>query len=172
MATVKDLKVKARINILCTESQYQGELGRRPGRDGTQRKIILELPEFEIDSEEFETRMEGARLALQGCWVDDEPAPIAVTDDPTDITFESATLNGTITSNDTSTECGFEMGTTRELGTTCVASESPVDDAVPLPITYNTLLSPSTKYYYRAYATQYGTWTMYGRVKSFITPAT
>jgi len=169
MATIKDLNVKARVNILCTEIQEQGDPCRRPGRDGTQRKIILELPGFEIDSEEFENRLAGARLALQGCWVDDEPAPIAITDDATGVVHNFATLHGTITSNDTNTVCGFQIGTTKELGTTHVADQSPVTNANPFPITHTVALSASTKYYFRAYADQYAGWIMYGRIKSFTT---
>jgi hypothetical protein len=172
MATIKDLNVKARVNILCTEIQDKGDANRRPGRDGTQRKIILELPEIEVDSEEFEARLTAAQLALQGCWVDDEPAPIAITDDATNITHESATLNGTIISNDTSADSGFQIGLTKELGTTVFATESPVQNADSVPITYNTLLAPNTKYYYRAFADQYAGWVMYGRVKSFTTDHT
>ena len=172
MATIKDLNVKARVNILCTEIQDKGDANQRPGRDGTQRKVIIELPEFEVDSEEFEARLTAAQLALQGCWVDDEPAPIAITDDATGVVHNFATLHGTITSNDTNTVCGFQIGTTKELGTTHVADQSPVTNANPVPITHPVALMPGVKYYYRAYAEQYAGWIMYGRIKSFTTAHT
>ncbi len=175
MATIKDLNVKTRLNVLSTLLRDKGDAETRPGRHGTQRKNIIDIAEVEVNSDELEERLTNAQLVLQyGYDVDTtKPPPQVVTDDAGDITATTVTLNGHIKSGSAviAAACGFQYGTTPGLGSTAVADESPVASANNTPVTYGlTGLTANTKYYYRAYATDANfTGGKFGVVKSFIT---
>jgi len=177
MATKKDVRVKVRLNILSVLLKDKGDADQRPGRHGTQRKTIIDIPEFEISSGEFETRLEKAQQVLgQGYWVDpDDVPPTVVTDEVTDLTHNSVTLNGHVKPGGVliATACGFEVGTLPTVAASVVATESPLSSADNEPITYAWAgLTPETKYYYRAFATDVNfSGGKYGIVKSFTTDA-
>lgn len=175
MATKKDVKVKIRLNVLSILLRDKGDADHRPGRQGSQRKTIIDIPEVEISSDELETRLEKAQLVLAtGYWVDpDDIPPQTVTDDVTAITHNTAILHGHVKSGTAliAATCGFQYGVTPALGTTTVCDQSPVADAANTAITLSVAgLTPSTKYYYRVYATDANfSGGKYGVVKSFTT---
>jgi len=177
MATVKDVNVKTRLNVLSTLLKDKGDADQRPGKEGAQRKTIIDVPEVDIPPCELETRLTNAQLVLEhGYTVDTtKPPPRAVTDDATSIAATSVVLNGHIKSGTAAiaATCGFQYGTTKELGSETVAAENPVSEALDTPITLTIAgLTASTKYYYRAYATDANYATgMFGVLKSFITLA-
>lgn len=175
MATVKDLKVKVRLNVLSELLNDKSSPGARPPRRGSQRKTIINIPEFEITSGELETRLEKAQQVLQsGYWVDpDDIPPQVVTDEPTAVTATGAVLHGHVKSGTDAiaATCGFQYGTTKALGTTVAADQTPVMSATNTAITTTLVgLTPATKYYYRAYATDVNfSGGKYGIVRSFTT---
>ena len=177
MATVKDLKVKVRLNVLSELLNDKSSPGARPPRRGSQRKTIIDIPEFEITSGELEIRLEKAQQVLQsGYWVDpDDVPPQVVTDEPSDVTATGAVLKGHVKpcSAAVPATCGFEYGTCKSLGSTSAADQSPIASAVNTAITATLAgLTPATKYYYRAYATDANfSGGKYGIVRSFTTPA-
>ncbi len=78
-------------------------------------------------------------------------APTVITNAATAITSISATLNGSVNANNSSTAVTFEYGTTIAYGTVVTATPSPVTGATSTAVTY--LLSgllPNTTYYFRA----------------------
>jgi hypothetical protein len=171
MATIKDVKVRVRVNILMSE--VDPDTGKEVG----QGKIIKELPEFIIDEGELGTRIDHGILVMRdGYWVDpDDIPPKVITDVPTLITATTALLHGHVKSCSAgiAAACGFKIGTTKAPGTTHVATQSPVANVAMLPISYPlTNLVANTKYYYRAYATDaHFSGGKYGRLKSFTTLA-
>lgn len=177
MATKKDLRVKVRLNVLSVLLNDKSSPGARPPRQGSQRKTIIDIPEFEISSGELEIRLEKAQQVLQsGYWVDpDDIPPQVVTDEPCTITAEGAILHGHVKSGTDAiaATCGFQYGTTKALGTTVAADQTPVMSEDNTPITYTLAgLTPATKYYYRAYATDVNfSGGKYGIVRSFTTLA-
>lgn len=177
MATKKDVRVRVRLNVLSVLLNDKGEAHTRPPRQGSQRKTIIDIPEMEISSGELETRLEKAQDVLRlGYWVDpDEVPPQVVTDDLSSLTATGVVLNGHIKPGGAliETTCGFQYGTTKALGSTAVADQSTMFSAVNTAITATLAgLTPSTRYWYRAYATDiYFSGGKYGVLKSFITPA-
>ena len=177
MATRKDVRVRVRLNVLSYLLNDKGEAHTRPPRQGSQRKTIIDIPEVEISSDELEIRLEKAQDVLRlGFWVDpDEVPPQVTTDDPSSLTSTGVVLNGHIKPGGVliETTCGFQYGTTKALGSTAAADQSTMFAAVNTAITATLAgLTPSTRYYYRAYATDlYFSGGKFGTIKSFITPA-
>ena len=117
--------------------------------------------------------------SLGGSFIGSDPstynsAVLVVTNAPTDVVFDGATLNGTLTVGGTTTETRFEYGTTNSLGTTVTAAPSPVTGTTVVSYALTGLL-PSTTYYYRTVGiTNAGTELegfVYGEIVSFTTPA-
>jgi len=177
MATKKDVRVKVRLNVLSVLLNDKGEAHTRPPRQGSQRKTIIDIPEVEISADELEIRLEKAQQVLQsGYWVDpDDIPPQVVTDDVSSLTSTGVTLNGHVKSGTAliAATCGFQYGTTKALGSTTAATQSPVSSASNTAISKSLAgLTPSTRYWYRAYATDINfSGGKYGVLKSFITPA-
>ena len=172
MALVRDLKIRLRMNVLSVEMLERGS--DKPGKEGSTRRIVADMPEITVDSEEWERRMSDAALVLaQGWELDNDAPPKGVrTGGVSGLTASTVTLKGYV---DTvaQTTCGFVWGATREVDTfTDTAAQSPVaanfDDVL---ITTDVIgLSPGIKYYYRAYVNVAGMLTRYGNVRSFTTP--
>ena len=172
MAVVKDLKIRARLNVILTEVEERGS--EKPGKDKRQTQFNISMPETVIDSEEWARRLSDAQKVLaQGWELDNDAPPKGVqTAGVTLLTKNSVTLNGYVDTVSEST-CGFIWGETRDVNTsTDTAAQSPVaanfDDV--LITTAVTGLTPGTKYYYRAYVNVAGMLTRYGNVRSFTTP--
>jgi hypothetical protein len=172
MAVVRDLKVKLRINLLTTEMLERGS--ELPGKDGSTRKLIQDMPEITVDADELERRIADAWKVLHQGWeLDNDAPPKGVsTAGVLLLTKNSVTLKGYVDTV-SETTCGFIWGATRDVNTfTDTAAQSPVaaniDDV--LITTAVTGLTPGTKYYYRAYVNVAGMLTRYGNVRSFTTP--
>ena len=78
------------------------------------------------------------------------PPPTATTLPATNVTTNSATLNGTVNANNTSTTVTFEYGLTTSYGSSVTASPSPVAGSSNTAVSKGiTGLSPNTTYHYR-----------------------
>jgi hypothetical protein len=173
MATKKDLKVRVRLKILPILLNDQGSLTSRPGRDGSQRRTVEDMPEVVIDSDELESRLADAALILEnGYEIDSTNKPARViTEDATLITHNSARINATIFSHAQAHPAGFVIGTSPTLAASVVATGSPVNNAAGVAVYYAwSSLTPNTKYYFRAFATHASlARAQYGQIKSFVT---
>ena len=84
-------------------------------------------------------------------------APTAVTNNATNIASTSATLNGTVNPNNSSTSVIFEYGTTITYGNSINAAQNPVSGTTGINVSTNlTGLQPNTTYHYRVKATNNG----------------
>lgn len=99
-------------------------------------------------------------------------SPEVTTEAATSVTATSATINGTGHDHGTSTTLSFVTGTTRDPATARIATTGGTNNTHDwAAVTYNmTGLSANTRYYYRTKAVSAGG-TVYGPLKSFITPA-
>lgn len=89
-------------------------------------------------------------------------APDATTDAPTNITSTSATLNGTVNANNSSTAVSFEYGPTTAYGSTITATPSPLTGNTPTLVSASvTGLTPGATYHFRVKAVSTGG-TTYG----------
>jgi hypothetical protein len=176
MAIIHDLSMTMKIVITQTELLDQDETSKAPKRNSGQRKYVLEnnsdYPAIRISNDEWKTRIGDMMSCLYyGFRVDPLDAPPVVeTDDASDILAIRAILNGRVTGSGCTT--GFEYGTTRELGSSVTADQSPtgIVDTI-LSMTYTLVgLVTKTKYYFRFFA-QYTTTSnkQYGIIKSFTT---
>ena len=78
------------------------------------------------------------------------PPPTATTLSATNVTTNSATLNGTVNANNTSTAVTFQYGLTTSYGSSVTASPSPVAGNTNTAVSKGiTGLSPNTTYHYR-----------------------
>ncbi|MEI7725131.1 MAG: T9SS type A sorting domain-containing protein [Bacteroidota bacterium] len=85
------------------------------------------------------------------------PAPSVVTTAATAITANTATLNGTVNANGSSTVAKFEYGPTIAYGTLVTAVQSPVTGSTVTPINIGISgLQPNTLYHFRAVGTNLG----------------
>lgn len=105
MATKKDVRVKTRLNVLLTLLRNKGDSDQRPGRYGSQRKTIIDVPEIQITSDELETRLEHAQLVLEHGYKVNTASipPFVTTDDATDIGVITGTFHGHVNPNGAST---------------------------------------------------------------------
>lgn len=79
--------------------------------------------------------------------------PVATTDAATDVTASSATLNGTVDANNSSTVVTFEYGQTTSYGTSVTATQSPVTGTNSTPVSASISgLASSTTYHYKVKA--------------------
>jgi hypothetical protein len=95
-------------------------------------------------------------------------APIVTTGAASAITYQSATLTGTVNPRDESTEVYFQFGTTDSYGAQSAPTQLPAGAsavAVSIPIAG---LTAATKYHYRLVATN-ATSTVLGADKAFVT---
>ncbi len=84
-------------------------------------------------------------------------APTVTTNSATNITENSATLNGTINPNSSLTTAVFEYGTTTSYGNQITATQSPVIGSTDVNVNANlTGLQPNTTYHYRVKGTNDG----------------
>jgi len=177
MSVVNDVRVRFRANIIIDELHDQGDAHIRPGKNGTQGKHVIDLPAIQMSAAEFKTRLADAQLVIQYGYrvTASSIPPIAETSDPTNITTTTAKLNGFAISGGGSAFTGFNVGTTRALGTTVMADEGVTGGVVVIPTARSYAwagLTPNTKYYYRFFVSEIGlVLTQYGIVKSFTTKA-
>ncbi|HOE58976.1 MAG TPA: hypothetical protein PLG54_04610 [Bacteroidales bacterium] len=95
--------------------------------------------------------------------------PVAVTNAATSITANSATLNGTVTANNSNTTVTFEWGTTTAYGNTINATPNTVTGLTPTDVSANlTGLNPGITYHYRVKAVNVAG-TAYGNDMTFLT---
>jgi hypothetical protein len=81
-------------------------------------------------------------------------APVAVTMSATGVGSTTASFNGTITANNSSSTVSFDYGLTIAYGTTVTGIPSPVNGMIPIPVVYNaTGLAINTLYHFRVCAT-------------------
>jgi hypothetical protein len=81
-------------------------------------------------------------------------APVAVTMSATGVGTTTATFNGTITANNSSSTVSFDYGLTIAYGTTVAGTPSPVNGMVPTAVLYNASgLAINTLYHFRVCAT-------------------
>ena len=79
--------------------------------------------------------------------------PVAVTNAASSVGTNSATLNGTVTANNASSNVTFDYGLTTTYGTTIPGSPSPVTGMTPLAVLANiTSLNINTQYHFRVCA--------------------
>lgn len=95
--------------------------------------------------------------------------PTAVTNAATNITTNSATLNGTVTANNATTTVTFEWGTTTAYGNTANATPSTVNGSTATAVSANISgLTTGTTYHFRVKAVNAGG-TSYGNDMTFTT---
>lgn len=80
--------------------------------------------------------------------------PTVTTNNPSNITSSSATLNGAVNPNNSSTTVTFEYGTSTDYGNEITAAQSPVDGNSDVSVSANLSgLQPNTTYHYRVRGT-------------------
>ncbi len=95
--------------------------------------------------------------------------PTATTENATNITTNSSTLNGLVNANGASSTVQFDYGTTTGYGSSKSASQSPIGSDTNTSVSANiTGLTPNTLYHYRIEATN-STGTSYGSDSTFNT---
>jgi phosphodiesterase/alkaline phosphatase D-like protein len=95
------------------------------------------------------------------------PPPLAITEAASAIGVDSATLNGTVNPQDSSTTVTFEYGTDTSYGNTVTADQSPLSGSFALGVSKTiTGLTGNTTYHYRVVATNAGG-TTYGADVTF-----
>ncbi|MGI6342142.1 MAG: BACON domain-containing protein [Bacteroidales bacterium] len=92
--------------------------------------------------------------------------PVAITLDPTSVTQNSATLNGTVNPNTLATTYHFEWGTTEAYGNTTTTQSLPAGTTAVNVSADLSGLTPGTTYHYRITATN-SDGTSYGLDKTF-----
>jgi phosphodiesterase/alkaline phosphatase D-like protein len=98
-----------------------------------------------------------------------EPPPTATTNAATSVGTNSATLNGTVNANNTTTAVTFEYGETTSYGRTLTADQSPVTGSTDTAVTTSPSdLSPNTTYHFRVVAHNTDN-TVYGADMTFTT---
>lgn len=98
--------------------------------------------------------------------------PTATTNSASSVGSTTATLNGSINANNSSTVVTFEYGLTTAYGTTVTADQSPVTGVANTPVSYSlTGLLPEVTYHYRVVG-QNGEGTTNGTDMTFTTSGT
>jgi hypothetical protein len=83
--------------------------------------------------------------------------PTVVTTAATNISYNTATLNGTVNPNGASSTVSFDYGLTVAYGTTVTGSPSPVNGTSPVAVSVNIgALTPGTLYHFRVNGTNAG----------------
>ncbi len=100
------------------------------------------------------------------------PAPSVTTIDATNVGSTTATLNGSVNANGSSTTVTFEYGTSTSYGSTVAASQSPVLGSSNTSVSANiTGLTPNATYHFRIKVVFCGG-TAYGNDRTFTTSCT
>lgn len=169
-----NVRVKVRIHGLIEEIRDQSDAENRPGRLGTQRKIISEIPTVEIPQDAWEQRLADAEKVLQwGYEVPNYRPPNIVADAETGKTHNAVILHGTGVAWGNVCTITFQYGLTKALGTNVVADESPILGIVNETVHTDLAgLTPSTKYYWRIQMSYFPGQIVYSLIKSFTTDAT
>lgn len=176
MAINRDVNVKIRANLLLAELRDEEDpAGRGGGRQGSQSHQVINYASMNIDKTEFDQRMEDAAdVLLHGYELEGTQPPVAITEGVTALTATSAIVHAHVSPSGATT-CGFVYGLTKELLTSTTAPESPLagatDDKVPITGPTGAVLTPDTRYYYRAWAQKGALRRRYGRIRSFKTLA-
>ncbi|NSW94707.1 MAG: fibronectin type III domain-containing protein, partial [Bacteroidales bacterium] len=98
------------------------------------------------------------------------PSATATTNPATGVTYTTATLNGTVNANGSSTTVTFEYGLTTAYGSTVTATQSPVTGSSNTAVSASiTELIPGATYHYRVKAVNCGG-TITGTDRQFTTP--
>ena len=170
MATIKDVRVIARLNVQSVLLKDKGEADERPGRHGSQRKTIIDCQEVEVPMGELETRLTHAQLVLEhGYRVNTAVIPPdVVTDDATNIDVLSATFNGHVNPNGQATVVRFEYAYTPKVDGWVVCDETPLAGVTNQTVHKDLALLAGSKVYYRVRAVS-AAGTYYGIIKSFYT---
>lgn len=94
---------------------------------------------------------EGSRTSCAKLYIEYSNYPsFAITTAATNITSTTASLNGTVNANNTSTTVTFEYGLTTSYGTTITAVQSPISDTTNTDVNADISgLTPNTTYHYR-----------------------
>jgi hypothetical protein len=177
MAIIHDLSMTVKMVITQTEllDQDNSLVPPRKKESGQKKYTILnnsDYPAIRITEDEWKTRVSDMMTILYyGFRADplDSPA-IVETDDASSIAATTATLNGRVTGAGCTT--GFEYGTTRALGTSVAATQSPTGAVETiLSMSYPlTNLVTKTRYYFRCWAAYTTTGNkQYGMIRSFKT---
>ena len=165
MSTVKDVLVKARLNIIATEVDENGKEKQGQGR------VVIDIPRIILDEPEWRDRLADALSVFQeGYQISAQAPPTAVTGEATDITATSGIFRGTVNAGGLSTAVRFDYGYDRTLDGWVTTDETPVTGTIDTSIHKDMTLLPDTRYYYRIRAVSTEK-TVYGRVLSFKTPA-
>ena len=165
-----NVRVKVRIHGLTDEIRDKSDAQNRPGREGTQRKIISEIRTVEIPQDEWDHRLADAERVLQYGYVLSTTRPPSIeADAESGLTHNAVTLNGTGLAWANVCVVTFQYGLTKALGTDVVADESPISGIVNETVHTDLAgLTPSTKYYWRIRLVC-AEKTVYSLIKSFTT---
>ncbi|MBK5202126.1 MAG: hypothetical protein JJE45_00190 [Prolixibacteraceae bacterium] len=172
----KNVRIKVRILGLANELNDRSDPQNRPGRDGAQRKVIIDIPTMELPRDEWDQRIADAEEVLRyGSALDNDRPPIGITDGVEVTGSTTATVHGTaVLTQAISTTLFFEVDSTEDLdsyGSHLAANESP-KATVGTHACHSTLigLTPDTKYAYRLRVSN-ATGEKYGITRHFKTLA-
>ncbi len=168
-----NVRVNVRIHGLVEEIRDKSAADHRPGKSGTQRKIISEIETVEIPQDEWDQRLADAEKVLHyGYPIGANRPPSIIADAETNLAHSSVTLNGTGVAWAVATVVTFQYGTTKALGTNVAADESPIIGIVNESVHTDLAgLTASTKYYWRIRIVS-ATKTVYSLIRSFTTDPT
>lgn len=168
-----NVRVNVRIHGLTSEIRDKSDSENRPGKDGTQRKIVSEIRTVEIPQDEWDQRLADAERVLQyGYVLSTTRPPSVVADAETGLTHVAAILHGTVVAWANVCVVTFQYGLTKALGTNVVADESPLSDIVNETVHTDLAgLTASTKYYWRIRLVC-AEKTVYSLIRSFTTDPT
>jgi hypothetical protein len=170
----KSVKVKVRILGLVEEIRDKSDANRRPGANkGTQKNVVIQIPQFQLPADEWAQRLADAAEVLQyGNPVDNDRPPIAVTDGISLLTHNAVRIHGTARSSAIETALRFEVGLVPNLDgnqALYTPDSSPINTADPTAAYIDLAgLTPDTQYWYR-FRTGNSNGTQYGITKSFRT---
>jgi hypothetical protein len=129
------------------------------------------IPALDFEGEVRPWDGDGDTVAIADMGADElvPQPPTATTGAATAVGTSSATLNGTVNANYSSTTVTFEYGTDTSYGNAVTADQSPVTGSADTAVSKTLLgLSPKTTYHYRVVATN-ASGTTYGADMTFAT---